>query len=505
MARSNDKCFVLEVPIAMSALQERRAIGCLDVARRLYNTIIQEGLQSLAAMRVSEAWQQARQLPKGTAARQKAFRECHLAFGFNEYALQAIATRHKNAATWQSRLGAHETQTIATRAYRSLIRYAVGQGGQPRFKSFRRPLHSVEGKSKNSGVRWSDSGHAIWGKQAFAAKLPTAAQDPYFHAAQQHATKYARILWRHVKGHKRWYVQLVKEGSPPQKYDFDQIGRTAGLDVGPSTVAVVGDDVVGLVQFAPSVTEPWALLRTLQRAQDRSRRATNPDNYAPNGQVKKGRLRWQYSERYQQRRAQIADIQRRLAAGRRRDHGHLTNQILVEATRIHTEALSYLAFQKCFGRSVKVRAPGAFIQQLTRKAESAGGEVVHLNTQRLKMSQYDHVSGTYTKKPLSQRWHPLDQSATWVQRDCYSAFLAKHAGSGCGHNPTQLEIGWAAAEPLLRQAGLCKDQVAKSGPHGQPTVAIPSERLACKRRLKQGLDVNARLTPVVTEPLSVCL
>ena len=63
-----------------------------------------------------------------------------------------------------------------------------------------------------------------------------------------------------------------------------------------------------------------------------------------------------------------------------------------------------------------------FIERLSRKAESAGGKLVELNTRRLGMSQYDHVSGTYAKKPLSQRWHRLGGDDVIVQRDCYSAF-----------------------------------------------------------------------------------
>jgi len=47
---------------------------------------------------------------------------------------------------------------------------------------------------------------------------------------------------------------------------------------------------------------------------------------------------------------------------------------------------------------VKVRDPGVFVSTLKRKARSAGGEVVELPTQ-LRLSQFDHCSGEYVKKP----------------------------------------------------------------------------------------------------------
>jgi hypothetical protein len=47
---------------------------------------------------------------------------------------------------------------------------------------------------------------------------------------------------------------------------------------------------------------------------------------------------------------------------------------------LQSETLFYVAFQKNFGKSVKVRAPGLLIEQLRRKAESAGGALIDLHT-----------------------------------------------------------------------------------------------------------------------------
>ena len=124
------------------------------------------------------------------------------------------------------------------------------------------------------------------------------------------------------------------------------------------------------------------------------------------------------------------------------------------------------------------------VTHLTRKAERAGGQLKELNTRKLKMSQYDHISDSCTKKPLHQRWHRLGETDLIVQRDIYSAFLAAHA-EGTQHNPSQLKQHWVAAESLLRRAGLCRIyESAKGLPSGEPAVAIPSERIARQRRLK---------------------
>jgi len=441
-------------------------------------------------MRQSTEWQAARSMPKG-AAKNAAFKSSNEQYGFSEYALHAAAIRHKNAASFADRLGAHETQKIGTRVWNAVAEYAFGTRGRPRSKGRNRPLHSLEGKNNATGIRWSaGTGCVTWNGLVMPAKLPTKQQDPYLHEALAAKTKYCRIVWRVEAGQRRWFVQMVKSGKAPAKYNFNAKGEIVGLDVGPSSTAIIGYDTVALEKFAPSVDQPWKEIKKLQRAQDRSRRATNPQNYNTNGTSKKGAKGWVRSTRYQKRQIELTEQERKLAAGRKNDHGHLCNKILSLGNVVQTESLSYKSFQKNYGRSAKTRAPGMFISMLNRKAESAGGKLIELDTRRLRMSQYDHVTGLCVKKPLSQRWHPMGWSDVLVQRDCYSAFLAKHA-VGSEHNPSQLAEGWAAAEPLLRRAGLCVQKSASGFPSGSPTVLLPSERIARQRRFVRGLSQNS--------------
>ena len=471
--------FVLEVPLVVTPKDARTALVRLEAARRVYNATLGDALRVLDRLRASPEWAAARALPKDSEERPRAFKAARKAHGFEEYAMQAFATGHKNAGGFANRLGAHETQKIGTRVWNAVNACALGQRGRPRFKGRGRPLKSLEGKSKGSGLRWNPGVASLyWGDLILPARLPSATEDPWLLAGLEARTKYARIVWRTVRGKRRWYAQLIQEGLAPPKARAVRPEGVVGLDLGPSTVAIVGDAAVALERLAPSIEQPWAEQRRLQRAQDRSRRAMNPDNYDALGRAKRGRRRWETSVRYRKRAARLAAIEARLAAGRKRDHGNLVNRILAQGCQIRTEKLSMRAFQKAYGRSVKVRAPGAFLAELERKAERAGGQVEWLETRTLKLSQYDHVTGTYEKKPLSQRTHPLGGGAVQVQRDAYSAFLAREVEDGA-HNPSRLETAWAATEALLRRAGLCRSQATSGRPLGWPTVKLPpSESLA---------------------------
>ncbi|MHB8255130.1 MAG: hypothetical protein ACYDEV_15915 [Acidiferrobacter sp.] len=82
-------------------------------------------------------------------------------------------------------------------------------------------------------------------------------------------------------------------------------------------------------------------------------------------------------------------------------------QILGLGHVISSETLSYRSFQKNYGKSVKVRAPGMFVEPLRRKAGGPAANGLICTTWSLKWSQYDHPTQTYTQKPLSPRWHGL--------------------------------------------------------------------------------------------------
>ena len=489
MSKPSTPSFVLELPLVVQIEQARVLESRFEAGRRLFNATLNDALKILDLMRQSKQWQAARLLPLKSKERNKAFSTCNKNFKFTEYDIQAVATKHKNAAGFDDRMSANETQKIGTRVFNAVKEYAFGKRGRPRFKGKHRPLHSLEGKNNVAGIRWSKETSAVsWGKGfVLPVILPTVSKDPYLHAALESETKYCRMVWRMEKGVKRWFVQLVQKGNAPAKYEFLSSGQTVGLDIGPSTIAIVADDAVALEKFAPSVNQPWAKMRVLQRSQDRSRRACNPNNFNANGTVIKGSRKWLRSTRYAARQTQLSELERKLAAGRKRDHGELVNKILGLGNLIQTEKLSYKGWQKNFGRSAKVRASGAFVSLLIRKAESAGGKVVELNTRTLKMSQYDHISQTCTKKPLSQRWHDLAGSGEVVQRDCYSAFLAKNVIEN-QHNPSQLENSWAAVKPLLQRVGLCEEKSASGKASVVPTVVIPLERIARQRRFVRGLS-----------------
>jgi putative transposase len=236
-------------------------------------------------------------------------------------------------------------------------------------------------------------------------------RDPVIAYGLTHRIKYVRLVRRTIRGRVRWFAQLVCEGLPMRKHD-PKTGQfqhpwgteTQGLDIGPSTIARVGETSADLQQFAADVVRYHAAIRREQRHLDRQRRANNPDCYDAKGRAMKGQHPTKASRRQRQTEARLAERYRREAAHRRTLHGELANQILAHGVLIKTEKLSYKAFQKLFGRSIGIRAPGLFVAILTRKAENAGGQVIAFNTRTTALSQ-TCVCGRRIPKRLSERVH----------------------------------------------------------------------------------------------------
>jgi len=388
---------------------------------------------------------------KPNKERREAFHAVQSKFEFNPSSLQKFGQICRNQCWIGNHLGSHDTQTTILRAFRTVEQYAFGKRGWPHFKRFGE-LESIEGKEQ-AVIRYRTEPVPTIHYAGLVLPLLLDPKDKYNWQKESLSSrvKYTRILRRAVKERIRWYAQIVMEGVAPAK------GRAVGegivgLDIGPSTIASFSLDEAKLQPFCPTVIQPWKELRRTERGMDRSRRATNPENFNTDRTVKKGRKQWHRSRRYVLLARKRKEVERRLAAERKRSHGQLTNQLLAQGKTIKTEKLSYKSFQGCFGRSVKVRAPGMLVSMLERKAKAAGGELIEVPTRTTRLSQFDHTTDQYVKKPLSQREHVFGDGITApVQRDLYSAFLA----FCCEANTLDIRRvnqTWPSAEPLLRRA-----------------------------------------------------
>jgi putative transposase len=446
MSRETTPSFVTELPLSISSREEKILLVRLDAARQVYNACLGESLKRFKLLRESKQCQRARRMKKG-CARAISFRLARQQHGFSEYDLHAYAKQFGHSWLGEH-LDSHVIQKIATRAFKAVEQHAYGKRGKPRFKG-KNQFDSVEGKSNKTGIRWRED-HVAWLELELQAIIDQ--DDPIIMHGLQSRVKYVRIVRRKIKGRNRFYVQLICEGQAYQKPENKHGSGPVGLDIGPSTIAVVCETEVRLMAFANEVKDYQPEIRRLQRRLDRQRRANNPDNYNDDGTVKKGARRWKKSNRQVKTQTKIAEIKRKQAAARSSAHGCLVNEILSLGDQIKLEALSYRIFQCQYGKSVGRRAPGMFVEKLKRKAESAGALVHEFPTHETRFSQLCHGCSTYRKKSLGQRWHRCGCGIV-AQRDVYSAFLSMCLDVSTNKlNAGYAREAWPSVEARMRAA-----------------------------------------------------
>lgn len=449
MAKASTKTtpsFVCELALVVSPADERVLLSRLEATRQMYNACLSEAMKRVRLIRQSKDFGRARSLKPSNPERKVLFKRERERYEFSDYAIQAYGTRIRHS--WiADHIDAHTGQKIATRAFNAAEKVLYGLAKKVRFKG-KNQFDSVEGKSNAAGIRWKGD-RVEWS----GLKLPAliTSNDPVILHGLNSKVKYVRLVRRKNNGRNRFYAQLVCLGKPfikPKNY----LGHgDVGIDIGSSTIAVVSDTSVQLEQFASELEFEAAHIRRLQRKMERSRRATNPDNYNPNGTVKKGKKKWNNSKTYLKTRSAKANLERKLAVHRKSLHGELVNTILGTGDTIKLEKLSYKAFQKLFGKSIGKRAPGMFVSHLVSKAERAGGKVVEIPTVTTKLSQTCHC-GRVKKKKLSERVHRCECGVV-AQRDLYSAFLAKHIEPDTFVlQVSQLLVDWQSVELRLQAA-----------------------------------------------------
>ncbi len=275
--------------------------------------------ENVADERVERVAEGPGSLPE-TRERSRAFAECARGFGFTDYDLQSYGARCKNRCWIGEHLDAHVAQSTATRAFRAAERYLFRSSGKPRFKTKRQGLSSLEGKSNATGIRWRID-RVEWSGLILAPRFDRKDSHGVQSLALQCPVKYVRLVRRSVRGRIRWFVRIVCSGTPKWK-EKNPVGEgTVGLDLGPTTVAVVGDGSASLEGFCPGLPDFEKKAGRLKGAMDRSRRLSNPGHFNPDGTVKRGSREWVFTRGHLRLRGKVSDLERRKAAYRKTGGG----------------------------------------------------------------------------------------------------------------------------------------------------------------------------------------
>jgi putative transposase len=155
----------------------------------------------------------------------------------------------------------------------------------------------------------------------------------------------------------------------------------------------------------------------------------------------------------------LAELQRVLAATRKRSHGKLANEILKLGTDISRETFVRSLSKNIWQKRIKARS-GYVYGDASSQSRKRWRQIIEFPTRSTKLSETCHC-GEVTKKPLSKRQHVCACGAD-AQRDLYSAFLAKYVFDDV-LNTRQALVAWPGANLLLERAVLRLQHEAAMG------------------------------------------
>ena len=303
---------------------------------------------------------------------------------------------------------------------------------------------------------------------------------------------YATLVPKLIRRKYRVYLHLTIEGKAKPKYNKygslrHKYGKgIIGADIGTQTVAYTSNTEVGLKNLSErgnSIQTSERKERLLHRAMDRSRRATNPQNYNDDGSVKKGHKDWKYSNHYKKLKSKFHELCRINAVNRQlainEDANHLrslantfvteeknASKLMKRAKETTKNEKGKFNKKKRFGKTIKNRCPSKFQTTVQKKFEVTGGTYIEVSN-NYRASQYDHTADDYIKKKLSDRLYKL-RSGTEVQRDWYSSFLLycyDYRTNSIDKNKCNMEFGrfYNMEKKLIERIKVNKIKVLNSG------------------------------------------
>lgn len=438
--------FVVEFPLKTEKYQEDILNKRFEIGRQIYNSLVNVTQKRYKEMIKTKKYRNIISLLTGNKKSDKEIwkqiNEIRKQYGISEYSFHEDVKQMQKH--FKDNIDSFTAQKIATTLWKSYDKLFYGNGKKVYYKRYGE-FNSLEGKSNTSGIRFKDD-MILWN----GLKMPVVIDyDNYYECqAMQSKICYNRIVRKYVRNKYKYYVQIVFKGNPPIKVDTETgeikhyIGDgDVGIDIGIRTVAISSQYDVKILELADRVQNIENKKQKLLRKIDRSRRATNPDNYNDDGTIKKQgnkKVVWNKSNHYIKYQNELNELYRKQADVRKYQHECLSNYIISLGNKVYVEKMNFAGLQKRaknikkndkgkfkrkkrFGKSLANKAPSMLLTIINRKLGYYDENLIEINTLEAKASQFNHFDGTYTKKPLSQRWNNFN--GIKVQRDMYSAFL----------------------------------------------------------------------------------
>ena len=463
MARNTTPSFIVTLPLICSDSDCTYLNKLMNMCLKINNALVKHVRRQLYYLNENKAFVEIRdnyyKANDKNIKKQLAndVKDYMLAAGIDENSLQKYANYQRHNSLHDS-VGVNIVQKIASKVYK-IAEKAIFKQSDIHYK---KDITSFEGKDNKTNIIFDINNMSVKICGHNIKVKPVRTTDLYLQEALTHRIKYCRIVRKHHKTKDKYFLQLILEGTPPQKYELGK--GICGLDEGTSTVAYYTKVAAGFEVLADGIEYYDKEVKRWSRINERRRRLANPDHFYKDSKPIKTDKPWVITKGMRYAKQRLRNAYRLKSVFVEQEHNKLVRKILTQCNCVVKEPMDYKALakrskqpatksdktiiktnckgetkvinkykrKKRFGTSIQKRSPGLFQSKLVAKAEALGGTIIDVDIKQYRASQRNHTSKIITKPSLSDRTKYISDHI--VQRDLYAAFLLHHFGDSTTPN-----------------------------------------------------------------------
>lgn len=323
--------FSIQFPLQTQQWQEDILKKRFRIGKQLYNELMTITRKRHLEMKKTKKYRDAYQI-EDPKKRSKVYNDLRKQYRMSQYDFMNDMT--KLYKIYCHHIDSSTAGQIAIRVWRSHERCLFKEGNNLRYK---KELRSLTSGNNRAGITIRDQLVRWKGLQIPFQIKETQYEQAAFHNPIVRST----ILYRN----KKFYVQILFQNVPYLKER--QPGRgDVGLFIKVSHLYIATEETTYHWRLPSRREESEERIKNLTQQLERSRRATNPDNFNEDGTVKKGPLQWQFSKKYKRAKSQLEDLYEIERGYLQQEYYKLVNEVVNLGNQFFVGKLEYAEMKK---------------------------------------------------------------------------------------------------------------------------------------------------------------
>lgn len=369
--------FVLTLPLKPELWQQDILEKRFEVNRQIYNALLQKAETRYRQMIQTRAYRANREALLHTAEKEQRKkllqeRDSLIArYQLRNYDICREATEYRQY--FKEHTDSPIVQNLAYEVWQAIDGLVKGTANQV-YPKQQGQLKSVSGKTNRSSIKFRD-GRLVW--KGLVIPIDKKKLTWYEEQALNQEIRYCRIKKSLIRGKDRFFLDIVLKGHVPVKEKSESAG-VVEVDIGLQKLSLVSRDGTSVYILPVKSRKLELKKRKLNQYMERSRRSMNPENYHPDGRIKKGSRDWVYSGKYRKARLEYQELCRKQTVLQKQAQYKLAGKISSSGTCFYIEETGFVKVD-----GVKVEssyhmqtAPARFIRILEYKLNQQGKQLL---------------------------------------------------------------------------------------------------------------------------------